>query len=76
MPIEFAVFGICTPFDVLHYRAKSCKWVFPESIFSFKHRVILHPLALDQPGVVLEVSCWHDVHDLTVIGGHLEEWQD
>ena len=32
-------FGICTPFDVLHHRAKSCKWLFPESIFSFKDGV-------------------------------------
>ena len=25
--------------DVLHHRAKSCKWVFPESVFSFKRGV-------------------------------------
>ena len=23
-------------YEVLHHRAKSCKWLFPESIFSFK----------------------------------------
>ena len=28
------------PFDVLHHRAKSCKWAFPELIFSFKGGVL------------------------------------
>ena len=31
---SFASNDFC-PFDVLHHRAKSCKWVFPELIFSF-----------------------------------------
>ena len=35
------------PFDVLHHRAKSCKWVFPELIFSFKGGDVLAVLVLN-----------------------------
>ena len=43
--VELAPLGgilgpISTPFDVLHHRAKSCKWLFPESILSFKDGVL------------------------------------
>ena len=47
--VELAPLGgilgpISTPFDVLHHRAKSCKWVFPESVFSFKRGVSPPPM--------------------------------
>ena len=42
-PNNWLIFGKCTPFDILVHRAKSCKWMFPESIFSFKDGVgIVH----------------------------------